>query len=309
MPLFQPSTKAVSAAAQEIADTVGASGDGEMTARAGRSLNAALQHFNNKYNWNFALFENPPVRVFAPFTVTGVTASAGQASAAAPLGHGIKAYDFIAGSGFGAGIRVSASAVSGFGIFGTVNFDTGQAVVDPVITRDMYELPTDYKDLYSARLLTSQKALRPVGRRMYDRSVGNEQQTTTSMLYDLFMVGGAGRIRILPPPAQADILLMRYYRRLTIPTTTATADAIDIPQDYEGYLMAWAKWHFLVDKSEGRGDQLQTWHTLGEEGLKVMLADQTDLPDQDLMFHPGQFQYGNISDTATWHLNWNYSSD
>lgn len=307
MPLFQPSTKAVSAACQEIADTVGASGDAEMTTRAGRSLNAALQHFNNKVNWNFTLFENPPVRVFAPFIVTGITASAGQASAAAPAGHGIKAYDFIAGSGFGAGIRVSASAVSGFGIFGTVNFDSGQATTSPSITRDMYDLPSDYKNLYSARLLTSQRALRPMVRRLYDRSVGNEQQVTTMEFYDLFMVGGSGRIRILAPPAQGDQLLLRYYRKLTYPTTSATADAIDIPQDYESYLIAHAKWHFLVDKAEGRGDQLTAWHTLSEDGLKVMLAEQTDVPDQDLMFQPGQFQYGTYTDNDTRMIDWERS--
>ena len=308
MPLFQPSTKAVSAACQEIADTVGASGDAEMTARAGRSLFAALQHFNNRHNWNFTLFEHPPVRVFAPFTVTGVTASAGVASAAAPVGHGIRAYDFVAGSGFGAGVRVSATAVSGFGIFGTINFDTSAAVVDPVFTRDMYDLPTDYKNLYSARLLASPQALRPVGRRLYDRSVGSEQQASTPALYDLFMVGGTGRIRILPPPAAAETLLIRYYRRLTIPTTTATAEAIDIPQDYENYLLADAKWRFLLDKSEGRGEQLTTWHTLADEGLKVMLADETDLPDEDLMFHPGHMSPWPMNDSTTRFIDWNYNN-
>lgn len=309
MPLFQPSTKAVSAAAQEIADTVGASGDGEMTARAGRSLFAALQHFNNRHKWVFNLSENPPVAVLAPFEVPGITASAGQASAAAPVGHGVKAYDFVAGSGFGSGTRVSATAASGFGIYGAITFLTGSEVVTGTFTRDMYDLPSDYKAMYSVRLLTSQKTLRPVGRRLYDRSVLNEQQVTTMNFYDLFMVGGAGRIRILPPPAAADRLLMRYYRRMTIPTTTATADAIDVPQDYENYVMAWAKWHFLVDKSEGRGEQLATWHTLGDEGLKVMLADQTDVPDEDLMFHPGQFNYSSMSDNTTRFIDWNYASE
>lgn len=307
MTLFQPSTKAVSAACQEIADTVGASGDAEMTARAGRSLFAALQHFNNKTKWRFLMSENPPQTVLAPFTVTGITASAGQASAAAPVGHGIKPYDFVAGSGFGVGVRVSASAVSGFGIFGTINFDTGSATSDPVIMRDMYDLPSDYKAMYSVRLLGSKKALRYVGRRLYDRSTVNEQQVSTTEWYDLFMVGSTGKVRLLTPSAGADLLLQRYYRRMSIPTTTATAEAVDIPQDYEPYLIAWAKWHFLTDKAEGRGDQLTAWHTLADEGLKVMLADQTDQPDEDLMFTPGQFQYGTVSDTSTRFIGWDYA--
>ena len=305
MSLFQPSTKAVSAAAQEIADTVGASGDGEMTARAGRSLFAALEHFNNRANWNFALTEATPLQVFAPFTVTGITASAGQASAAAPAGHGIKTDDFISASGFMVGTRVSATAASGFGIFGVVTgFSAGATVVSGDFVRDMYDLPSDWKAEYTVRLLGAQRTLRPTGRRFYDRSITSEQQTASVWNYDLFMVGSVGKIRLLPPPPTADVLLMRYYRRMTVPTTTATASVLDVPQDYEAYLISWAKWHFLADKGEGRGEQIKTWFSLAQEGLVTMLREQTRRPDQDLAFIPGQFVYGGWNDTTTRFINW-----
>lgn len=64
-----------------------------------------------------------------------------------------------------------------------------------------------------------------------------------------------------------------------------------MPQDYEPYLIAWAKWHYLTDKSEGRSDQAAVWLNFATDGLKVMLADQTRLPDEDLMFIPGHYQY------------------
>lgn len=307
MSLFQPSTKAVSAVAQEIADTVGASGDAEMTQRAGRSLFAALQHFNNTAKWDFLRGEAAPITVFAPFSVTGVSASAGQASAAAPAGHGLKPDDFIVGSGFANGTRVSATAASGFGIYGAVSgFSAGVTVVSVSATRDMYDLPSDWKAPYTARLLNSNVDLRYVGRRLYDRSVTQEQNVSTPYWYDLYMVGARGKIRLLSPPSAADILQLRYYRRMTIPTTTATADAVDIVQDYEPYLIAWAKWHFLLDKGEGRGEQMKTWFVMAQEGLKTMLRDQTNIPDEGLTLLPGHFQFGNFGDNTTRFLPWEY---
>ena len=308
MSLFQPSLKAVSAACQEIADCVGASADTEMTTRAFRSLNAACEHFNNKSNWDFMRTEAPLVSVLAPFTLTGISASAGQSSAACPAGHGLSPEDFIVGSGFSAGTRVSATAASGFGIYGAVTgFTAGVTVVSAGITRDSYDLPTDWKKSYSVRLLASNRVVRYVGRRLYDRSTTNEQQTSTTCMYDLFTSGGKGKIRLLPPPNGADVLLMRYYRRITVATASGDSTVLEIPQDYEPYLIAWAKWHFLVDKGEGRGEQMKTWFVMAQEGLKTMMQDQTKNPDEDLGFIPGHYFYGTLGDYNTAALPWEYT--
>ena len=308
MSLFQPSTKAVSAVAQEIADTVGASGDGEMTARAGRSLFAAIQHFNNKSKWDFLRTEATPITVVAPFTVTGVSASAGQSSAACPAGHGILPDDFIVGSGFGNGTRVSATAASGFGIYGVVTgYTAGVTTTSPTFTRDMYSVPSDWKAPYSARLLVAGIPLNYVGRRLYDRSVINEQNTSSTYWYDLFMVGSRGKIRLLSPPNSADILQLRYYRNMTVPTTTATADVVDIVQDYEPYLIAFAKWHFLLDKGNGHAEQAKTWMAMAQEGLVTMMRDQTQIPDEGLVLQPGHANSGLQNDMTTRWLPWEYS--
>jgi hypothetical protein len=305
MSLFQPSTKAVSAAAQEIADTVGASGDGEMTTRAGRSLFAALQHFNNMANWDFLRTEATPITVFAPFGVGGVSAHAGIASAACPAGHGLKIDDFVTGPFFNPGTRVSATAAGGFGIFGTIaGVSTADVFGSATAIRDMYDLPGDWKAPYTMRTLGNNAPLNYIGRRTYDRGGANEQTTSTPYWYDLLMVGSRGKIRLLPPPTGADTLLMRYYRRMTIPSTTATADVVDIVQDYEPYLIAWAKWHFLLDKGEGRGDQMKTWFVMSQDGLKTMLRSQTVIPDDGLMFLPGHAAFGSWSDNSTRWIPW-----
>jgi len=309
MSLFQPSTKVISDAVREIADCVGASADDAMANRAGRSLNAALQHFNTRANWNFMLTEAAPVTVFAPFTVVA-TASAGAVSAACPTGHGILPEDMISAVGFITGLRVSATAASGFGFYVSASGFTGTATATVTVTRDTYALPGDWNQGYTFRLLNAGLTLRPVGRRLYDRTIGSEQTTSSSYWYDLFLSGGKGRIRLLPPPASSDVLLARYYRRMTMMSSalgTADGATLDIPQDFEIYLLAYAKWHFITDKSEGRGEQLKTWYALSQEGLQMMVRDQTRVPDEDLMFVPGATTYSNYGDNTTRFIDWTYS--
>lgn len=307
MSLFQPSTKAASVVVAEIADTVGASGDNEMLTRSLRSLNAAIEHFNNRSNWNFALTEQAPVKVFAPFTVTGLTASGGAYWVDAPVGHGVKPYDFIKGTYFAMGTRVSSTAVSGFNIFGTVTGLVGTSTVSAEASRDMYDLPSDFKAIYSVRTLNNNTTLRQANRRFYDRSVTNEQDSSTPYGYDLFMIGGLGKLRLLPPPSQTDVLQVRYYRRMYIPTATGDSTTLDIPQDYEPYLIAWAKWHFLVDKGDGRLEQGKTWFQLGEQGLTMMVKEQNRKPDEDLMFFPGQYDYNPQNINSTRLIPWEYN--
>ena len=305
MALFQQSQKAVSAVCQEIADTVGASADSEMTTRAGKSLNAAIEHFNTRAKWDFLRTEASPIVVFAPFQVTGVFLSAGVGSASCGAGHGIQPYDVIQSNYFPVASRVTATAASGFG-FVTASGVATTAQDAPTFYRDMYALPSDWKAPYTVRLQLSNRPLNYVGRRLYDRSVVNEINNTTTFWYDLSRVGETGFIRLLAPPIYNDIMQVRYYRRMTVWGATATASPLDITQDYEVYLVSYAKWHFLVDKGEGRLKQGETWMALATEGLKMMLSDQANIPDEGLMFLPGAAQPGQLGDNTTRWLPFDY---
>lgn len=307
MALFQPSTKAVSATVQEIADTVGASADTEMLTRAWRSLNAATEHFNNRANWDYLMTDAPLVSVVGPFSAT-LTATGNSSVVTASAGHGILPLDVLSGAYFPPGTRVSATASTAIGVYGTLTGVT--AAVNPVVTviRDLYDVPSDYKQMYSVRLNATNTWLAQIDQRFADRAIDNEYASTTPpMAYDLFMVGSQGKIKLLPPPNSSDTLQMRYYRRMAISTATGQTSVLDIPQDYEPYLISWAKWHFLVDKAEGRGEQLTTWFKLGETGLTMMLKEQTRRPDANIVFIPGQFAYGNFNTNSTRLLDWNYS--
>lgn len=310
MGLFQPSTKTVSGTVYEIADCVGASADAEMRGRALTSLRAALQHFNSYkgVKWDFLRAEAAPVTVLAPFAVTGISASAGESSAAVPAGHGIEIYDLIVGSGFGSGARVSATGASSFGIFGEITgFGAGVETVSATFTRDSYDLPSDWKATYSAKLLISKRPLFYIGRRLYDRIQWDENITSTPIWYDLFIAGTQGKIRLLEPPNAADAMLHRYHRRMTIPTASGDSSTLDIPEDFENYPIAWAKWHFLLDKGNGHAQQASTWLAFAKEGLETMLAAQTNLPDEALAFEPGHTAGIGWGDTSTRWIPWDYS--
>jgi hypothetical protein len=301
MALFQGSTTPFVSAVQQIADSCGASADTEMTTRAGISLNSAIRHFNSRYKWNWLLTEAAPITVLAPFGVAGVTASASVASAAAPAGHGLKTDDFISGLCWPVGTRAS-----GFGVNALASNFATTATMPITATRDMYDLPTDYKAMYSARMLNGNTPLRYVQRRMVDRGQESEQSGGNVFGYDLMMVGSKGKIRLLTPPGAADVLQVRYHRNMATAAASSTATTLDIPDGYEPYLMAWAKWHFLTDKGEDRKAQATTWLSLAEDGLRTMLKDQTNLPDEGLSFTPGHAQAGQSNIDSLSSVRWDY---
>lgn len=292
MSLFNQSVKAVSAAILEIADSAGASADSDMQTRAFRSLAAAVEHWNTRSNWDFLYTEGTPVSVSGAYGITGASASAGNASAALPAGHGFQVDDVLQGGIFLLGTRVTSTATNGVGFSRNVDITAAGVQTSSVTAvRDLYALPTDWKTVYSVRLLGAQRVLRPVRRRVIDRSVTDEFVVSTPEAYDIAVIGGKGKLRLVPAPLSSDALMLRYYRRMTVPSAVNDGTTLDIPQDYEPYLIAIGKWHFLTDKKDG-AERAQTWFQFGEGGMLSVLRDQTRVPDEDLGFFPGQFDYG-----------------
>ena len=295
MAFFQQTTATTAALASAIADSAGASADAEMVARGGRSLNAAFQHFNNFANWEWTLTEAPLQVVTAPFSVTGISATGGGSTIqVASSAHGVLPDDFIQGPMFAnnAASRVTATATAA-GPIGVLGFaetfnetliSTAGVTGTVTANRDMYPLPSDWKQPYSIRLINSQYTLRPIGRRHYDRSITSEfTPAGTPLYYDIFTIGTKGKIRLLRPPTSTERMQIRYYRRMDPASATA-----DVPAAYEPYLVGWAKWHFLTDKAESE-NRANTWLTFARDGMGQMLKESTRQPDEDLMFLPGHY--------------------
>lgn len=308
MALFNQSAKAVSAVVIEIADSAGASGDTEQKTRAWKSLQAAMEFLNTRANWDFALVEAPASAVIGPLTLVGVSASANQTSAGLPAGHGLQVDDYVSGTPFVVGTRVSATAAAAIGLTVPVTAGIGTGVQVFTITglRDMYDLPSDFKAEYSVRLLGTQRVLRSIRQRQLGRARVSEQDTATPVGYDVFPVGQKGKIRLARIPAATDTMLTRYYRRLDVPSASASTGLLDIPQDYEWVPIAWAKWHYLTDKANAKSDQAQVWIALANDGITKMIADQTRRPDEDLMFIPGA-AFGDTTLNAMDAIQWDFT--
>lgn len=305
---FQFSQATVSGTVIELADSVGASADTEMLGRAFKSLNAGIKHFNNLRKWNWLWTEAPPVYVSAPFSVTAVTASAGAASAAAPPGHGIAVDDLVVGTNFLAGTRVSATAASGFGVYAAPSGYSGTATADITVIRDMYAAPSDLKANFTAKLLSSSRPLSPVHRRLMDRSGEPDPSPGSPEGYDEFALWQRSKIRLVPAPGSADVLQVRYHRAMATASASGASATLDIPSDYDPYLIAFSKWHFLMDKGEGRKDQATTWYSFAERGLQQMVRDDTDRPDIAYGFVPGAYESHPHSDNSTRWIPWDYSA-
>lgn len=303
--MFRPSTIAFSAAVLQIADSAGASADQEMQGRAFVALNNAIRYFNGRQNWEWLMTEAAPIAVMAPFGVA-LTASAGQTSAQANSGHGVQIDDFFVGSGFSVGTRVSATAETSITFNRAITgFSSGSIGFTGTANRDFYDFPTDWKKPYSVRLLNTKWPLYPANRRAYDRAVYDEFVVTTPQFYDLFAGFQRNKIRLLPAPSLSDTLQLRYYRAMATASASGVSAVLDIPSDYELYPIAWAKWSFLSDKSEGRSDQAQTWLSFANEGLRTMIADQVRQPDEGIGFsQDGPWPY---DQTSRRYVNWDYS--
>ena len=277
-----------------------------MRVRAHRSLRAAFQFLGGKAKWDFLRTESTPLRIIGPFTVGGITASAGQVSAGAPTDHGFQVDDLIVGSGFMTGTRISATGTNSIGLTTAITgFTAGATVVTATATRDMYPLPADQRNGYSMRLLNSGRVVRYANRRALDRTITSENSPSDVFWYDFFMVGAKGKLRLFSPPSGTDVLFQRYYRRFFLASASSISTALDIPEDYEEVPIAWAKWHFLTDKND-RSEQAQTWFALAKEGIVTMLAEQVTIPDEDLMFLPGA-SGGYFGDNSTLQIPWEYS--
>lgn len=308
MALFNQSTKTCSAVIDEIADAVGASADSDMRTRAMRSLNAAIEHFNTRARWDFALTEADPVTVYGPFSVGGVSAVSGQSSAACPSGHGIVVDDIVSFAGVSASVRVTSTSTTSFGMNGTIGsgLGTGTVTVTASFIRDLYAVPANFKSPYQFKTMNNQVALTPIRRRLYGRVTTTEFTPSTPVAYDPYFIALKGKVRLIPPPAGSDVLSNNYYRRISVATASSDGSTLDVPQDVEPYLIAYAKWHFILDKGPERSAQGATWLAFAENGIKTMLAEQTNLTDEDLAFQPGHGTFNLGGANSTRNVPWDY---
>jgi hypothetical protein len=85
-------------------------------------------------------------------------------------------------------------------------------------------------------------------------------------------------------PGASSSVILNYHRAIAVPS--ADADILDIPQDYESYLLAQSKYLYLLDKGPQYTAQLGGWKNFFEEGKRKAIAAETRRPTENKMFIP-----------------------
>lgn len=163
-------------------------------------------------------------------------------------------------------------------------------IVAPDITvvggTQTYDLPSTFKRPYDAYLVTNKVKLKFTTRQMWDSLAPGDTSNSTPIAYSLFNVGTTGKIELLPIPASADTLVVRYYR--DIQTPSSDGDVLDVPKRYEGALIAMARG--ILASLKNADDKAVMWTQRGEAGYKQAKADDIRIPDEVLSFDPEPFK-------------------
>lgn len=153
-------------------------------------------------------------------------------------------------------------------------------------------LPADYRYMYEVKLQGNDpRTLFYTTRRAYNRAVYDQSANDVPTHYTLFYAGATGAMEFVDIPAVNTTADLYYHRRITI--ATATAAALDFPDDYVDYLIAWAKWHYLNDKGE-MTERAKGWLAYAQEGISEMKTADGQNPDNILAFTPNT-DLGNMS--------------
>lgn len=230
-----------------ISRIIGGAASQEALDMAGEAILRAYQDWQNKKFWRFLLKDTSNTT-----SVTGVTATSGQAVVNAPSSG---AFDFInvgqtvtisagtatipAGTTISSYVRNSDGTIASFtlsaNIGGSTNANatlTFSANIPITAGTNDYNLPLDYNAPFTARTLTTPRTLTWRDQRWWDRVITDQtvrgtptDYTTYNPNSELSQNFGTLRLKFDFIPNAADTLLLRYYRKFN--STGASIDMID----------------------------------------------------------------------------------
>jgi hypothetical protein len=201
----------------------------------------------------------------------------------------VVADDVVSGNGIRPETMVSATGATAIQLYNVASATvTG---VTLTFSRPMYALASDCKAIFDVRLAGTPQPVIYKPRRTYDRTTSDQLSPGVACHYDLYYFGSTGKIRLLPPPSGTETGVIKYYRRITMPTALATGVGLDIPEDYEDVFLAAAKAHFLADKSQLHQNQWGYWNRYAEDGLKEIRKDERIVEDETLVVLPPMPEY------------------
>lgn len=268
----------------EIARVVGAASVPNKVALAGTAIEVTAKKWSNRHDWEYLRKDNSVARTITGCNLadTGIT---GISTAGLNVGQ------VVTGSGLPANVTIqsipnaTSAVVSSTGVTNASIDLTFSAYIPVRAGTSYYYLPHDFKNLYTARLLTSKRWLEVKRDREIDREFPDQESNQSAVSIAPASPGdGTGftasdqraRCRLIGPPDTNENMLVKYYR-----TIDGLADPLDIPDDFIFAFLDSCKAWFLsqVNSSDPRLDYLTGF---AERGLAAVIAQDTEIPDEDV---------------------------
>lgn len=286
----------LTAMATEVARSIGGQDTAATVDLARTAIKASLQDWNAAKYWNFLLKDTSQT-----FTVTGVAWTGAVTSMTAPSSGAFDAVNIgvsVSGTNVPASTTVSSytrasdgtvativlsAATTGTGVAVTLTF--GANIPIQISVAD-YNLPSDFRSPYSARLLTSKRLLEYIKHREWNKKIVDQEATGAVDAYTIFnpvspqtQNFNTTRLRIFRTPATTDTLHMQYFRAMNVDATT-----VDVPNDYIYMLIDYATWRFIRLKNT-EDTRLAELGRVAEAALaRAMTDDEEESEDEELRF-------------------------
>lgn len=163
---------------------------------------------------------------------------------------------------------------------------TAEQTIPLVAGTDEYNLNADFRKIYSVRLETNKRPLKYIEQRVWDRSIYDQTSNRTPWGYNIFPRSSntVAQIRILPPPASVENILVKYYKLMTSPSVDGTA--LDIVERYQAWIIYQARANILANHGENDA-RIGFWQGKADRMLAQMLDESQVQPDNDEGFRPG----------------------
>jgi hypothetical protein len=151
-----------------------------------------------------------------------------------------------------------------------------------------YSVPSGLQKVYSVRYGTTHPLFYASER--IDERLRADQTQGTPTHYNMFAWGATGKMRLMPIPAGSAVLVtVSFYNSVTVPTATAGAASIDLPNWCKYWPIYKGKALLLADEN-GAQDRQQYWQALADQLFQKMKHMDRWQPDEDLAFVPRSVQ-------------------
>ena len=157
-----------------------------------------------------------------------------------------------------------------------------------------YNLPSDFRKIYSARFITNDKRpLKYLSQRDWDRTTWDQSSLQYVAYYSIFPRSSntQAQVRLYGVPARSDNMRVRYYRTLTRPTVDGTA--LDIVERYQDWVIYYSRFLLLAEHGE-RETQAMFWKGMADEMWGLMVNEDQTQPDQTQYMMPGSIDSPNF---------------